>query len=127
MTSKFVEGLGGPYFDKFIGFAPNYREVLSLDGYIKGSQSCPIGLGVGEMRKPSTSIITYPNPASESVNVRANEPLSYYDIFDFNGTCVQKGSLVNNTINIQALETGIYILSVYSFSRLKTSLKLVKQ
>jgi len=61
-----------------------------------------------------TSITTYPNPATNVLNITADTDLKNANvtIFDINGKRVYDAVLKNNSINVEALTQGVYIVVI---------------
>lgn len=76
--------------------------------------------GTGEFAKNAISL--YPNPAGNVLNIHTKEDtISAYTVFDVNGRAVLKSSAAS--INIQDLQSGVYILK---FDATGASAKFVK-
>ena len=75
----------------------------------------------------ATIIKTYPNPATDRVNVSfgRGENLSFI-IADLTGKVIKRGEVNNHSIQVSELERGIYILKV-SDGQKSLSTKLIKQ
>ena len=56
-------------------------------------------------------IALHPNPASDFISVESNLTIDSYEVYDILGKKVISSKLVNNTIDIQALKSGMYILN----------------
>lgn len=88
------------------------------------------GINDVELASNSTSLSVYPNPAVNQVTVRFddNRLVETVSIFDMNGRLVSMNNLFNGqaTIDMENLESGIYIVSVLSGNTIHTQ-KLIKQ
>jgi hypothetical protein len=66
-----------------------------------------------------TDVVILPNPVKGDVmmvkNVKNN---SNYEIIDFSGKLVQKGKLTNDTIHVNGLPKGNYILKIDQVSKI---------
>lgn len=76
-------------------------------------------LSTSKNLKPTNSIVVYPNPANNELNVRRNSELNGdidIDIYDIQGKTVLKQILKNNEtkINIESLLHGIYFVKINS-------------
>lgn len=71
------------------------------------------------------SIIIYPNPASNTVNLQNMNGLNY-EIIDMFNRLVLKGIIVDNKINIDALIKGTYILIIKSNNEIINQ-KIIKE
>lgn len=57
----------------------------------------------------------YPNPSSDVLNIRTNEPIEKVELYNTIGQLIVAKKTTN--INISSLKTGIYILKIYSRNR----------
>jgi len=57
----------------------------------------------------------YPNPSSDVLNIRTNEPIDKVELYNIIGQLIVVKKTTN--INISSLKTGIYILKIYSGNR----------
>ena len=60
----------------------------------------------------------YPNPSSDVLNIRTNEPIDKVELYNTIGQLIVAKKTTN--INISSLKTGIYILKIYSGNRIVT-------
>ena len=60
----------------------------------------------------------YPNPSSDVLNIRTNEPIDKVELYNTIGQLIVVKKTTN--INISSLKTGIYILKIYSGNRIVT-------
>ena len=111
-------------------FHEDFLQVSTAAGTaINLTQTC-IPLGINEI-KESRNYSIYPNPTSSMLNVKLTLPEgnTYYSIFDVTGQLITSGELKNaqlNTINIQSLTSGIYLIRILNNSQELTS-KFIKQ
>jgi hypothetical protein len=49
----------------------------------------------------------YPNPANNSINVRSNNG---FQLFSIDGRLLKQSNMPSNTINIEELQEGLYLL-----------------
>jgi hypothetical protein len=68
-----------------------------------------------------------PNPAKSKINIESSGEKSYYQIFNINERVVMSGELCQNTISIEALPPGIYILKLEDENHQVSVGKFVKQ
>jgi len=86
-------------------------------------------LDVEEIAYQSDEIIIYPNPTSEFINiVNANSQIERVEIIDIQGRIMIIQSIGGNqaNINISNLNSGIYIIKIYTNSGLKVD-KIIKK
>ena len=72
----------------------------------------------------SLNIRVYPNPVNDIIWIQGNTAKVTYKIFTINGTCVKFGE-TQNSINIEDLSKGIYLLQFDTLSA-KQILKIIK-
>ena len=63
------------------------------------------------------SIVIYPNPATDLINIKSNHNHTNYTIFNNKGIIVQNSGISNNEINISSLSTGVYTLFLDNHSK----------
>ncbi|WP_353778871.1 aryl-sulfate sulfotransferase [Winogradskyella sp. 3972H.M.0a.05] len=68
----------------------------------------------------------YPNPTKDFISIESNITINSYEIYDLLGKKIASNELINNSINVSDLNSGMYILNLYSDSG-KTSKRIVKQ
>jgi len=73
-------------------------------------------------------LIIYPNPATEEVNIEVKTETNYH-LLNITGNIEQQGTLKasNNSISVQSLPYGIYLLVLTDNEGQKTIRKIVKQ
>ncbi len=83
--------------------------------------------------KKEETLLIYPNPARDVVNLR-NEtkdgektipPALRIEIYDFNGQLLQNTVTTNGSFSVQGMSDGLYILRIYENNRFKTTRKLL--
>lgn len=84
-----------------------------------------------ENTNPSIYIQAYPNPAQDQVTITFSEALktaSSYDLISSDGTCMVSNPILTNnqSIDVSALLTGMYILQVHINNTVQ-SFKIIKQ
>lgn len=83
-------------------------------------------------REAGEAVSVFPNPAQNNINIYVNPDLTkqplMYTISDINGRTIFSNMLVsgNNSLNIQTLATGVYILNVSNGNRQVSSTKFNK-
>lgn len=98
---------------------PNYR----YDGLaIRLVKNAP--LSIGEWKKSKVSI--YPNPTNGLFNVKSENEITELSIIDITGKTVFIQKKTSTTINIEHLDSGLYIIKV-STSEGVYSQKLIKE
>ena len=59
---------------------------------------------------------TYPNPCTETIYIDQKELINKeYKIYSLSAQLLQSGILKENEINIQSLESGMYILKIDNY------------
>jgi hypothetical protein len=125
-TSKFIEGVGY-FYTKFIANAPNYAESFTLNYYKKQSGNCPIDLFINEQKNNLNEIYVFPNPTKNIINLRTNNQILRFDIFDLDGKMVLGGYIVENKIDLEVLKAGTYTLNVLSNEHKVNTTKIIKE
>jgi len=89
--------------------------------------------GIETLQGSAAGFSLYPNPCSESVNLKFNgalpSPDINYSISDITGRVILIGTcsrIISGNINTATLGSGVYIVRVFSNSRLLGNSKLVK-
>ncbi len=74
-------------------------------------------------------IFTYPNPAKEEINIEGTQPHTTYQLCNAVGSVVQHGGLkhCSNTISINHLPPGLYLLVLTDGEGARTVHKIVKE
>lgn len=77
--------------------------------------------------------IVYPNPTSEIINIRAKKSSEEinteipYQIYDFNGTLVEKGNFKNQSaVNVSKYKKGNFILKIFKGGKSETHQIIIK-
>jgi photosystem II stability/assembly factor-like uncharacterized protein len=78
-----------------------------------------------ETDKMSVSI--YPNPASDILNIETKGPLSIAQVFDLNGREIMTVFNPNNSININELNSGVYLIKLFDNNGRFITRKFMKQ
>ncbi len=71
----------------------------------------------------------YPNPAKHILNIKSNEniKMQYAQIYDLNGKIILKSDIVNDSLNIDSLSTGTYIIMLRDSNGKDYSQKFIKE
>lgn len=131
-TNTYFKGLGGPYY-KCTNCCSLGGEERKLVYYKKGKTEWGEKLvitGVSEI-KSSDDLQFFPNPAASFVTISnpSNISIKTIELTDFSGRVVQTWKaqeMVENTLNIQHIPPGIYLLKATTETGTKTG-KLVVQ
>ena len=92
-------------------------EVPNCDNL--GTVNPASALGVKDTTLNPTDVVILPNPVKGDVMMVKNlKNNSNYEIIDFSGKLVQKGKLTNDTINVNGLPKGNYILKIEQVSKI---------
>jgi hypothetical protein len=83
-----------------------FAQVNSGDLYRKQIAT----VGIEETININNSVSIYPNPSNNFVVVSSKETITKYDIYNSVGQIVVAGNYRGQTIDISALETGLYII-----------------
>ena len=72
-------------------------------------------------------LILYPNPASESINVKSDFLLEKAELYNIAGQLVLISHLDNNRVDINSLPKGCYIVKLYGIDGTQHTQKLIKR
>ena len=97
----------------------NHKSKIALPGYN------PV-LGI-EHNESSAHFELYPNPANENLIIKTDATFNNYAIADLSGRVILSGQLIQNTISVATLESGVYLLSLVDPEGNVTEKKFVKQ
>ena len=114
-TTRFVEGLGGPYYTKMEpSGGPTYTQ-FELIYYHKLPDSCGTFVSsISESEKNIFGIDLFPNPASDRIEIKSTRSFMFYDISDIEGKIYDQGKMSNSSINISPLKKGTYFIRLYT-------------
>ena len=62
----------------------------------------------------SNTVLVYPNPSKKWLHVESDEVLKSYQIFDLQGKTILENTFEDKSIDISALENGVYFISIFS-------------
>ena len=105
-------------------YTPSEWDVLAITTTVPNCDNLGLAnpasaLGVKDTTLNPTDVVILPNPVKGDVmmvkNVKNN---SNYEIIDFSGKLVQKGKLTNDTIHVNGLPKGNYILKIDQVSKI---------
>jgi hypothetical protein len=73
-------------------------------------------LSVNEFERESNSLIVYPNPTQSELSFVSNntsftEPITYF-IADVTGKVVKRGTIIDNRVDVNSLNSGVYFVSI---------------
>jgi type IX secretion system substrate protein len=105
--------------------------IDSLSGWMIDSIRIEVPGCVPGAVKDLNNVITtdvYPNPTNDILHIDNLATLSSYRLVSIVGTIEQKGQLEagNNTISIQSVPSGMYMLEIYGLTSQKTVFKVLK-
>ncbi len=74
----------------------------------------------------TTTISVYPNPAKTMVNIRGLEDVAKVELFDITGKKVfETTKLINNQFNVEAFNSGVYLLKIVNTKNNVTVRRLI--
>ncbi len=125
--SKYVRGLGGPYYRLYIEPVEKLRKIL----YFKKRDTTwgePVVITAKEDVPATDEILVYPNPCSDYLvfrNTQNNFGLKF-ELFDMNGVKIFFSAIKQNTgIQLPVLSNGVYLYRISNSFRILKSDKLV--
>ena len=124
-----ANGWNGPVssVDRLMEYIDTLRARVQQGGLIVPNDQ----LGVDDVRKSEGRLKIYPNPASEFVivDIQGIDTHCEYAIYDLFGRIVATGNLSSqnqNTLNINGLSPGLYVLMIKSDNNIYSG-KIIKQ
>lgn len=88
------------------------------------------GATLGVTEANSSMFVIYPNPASHQIRIQLNEmkyDITDAKIYDYNGRMVSDVKIKDNTIDIQSLSVGNYMMVLQNSNGEKYSQKFIKK
>lgn len=84
-------------------------------------------LAVGTFANSEFSV--YPNPAKNVLNIKSNDSITMKNasVYDLNGKLILSSSIVNDSINVDSLSTGSYILILKDNNEKEYTQKFLKE
>jgi hypothetical protein len=84
-------------------------------------------LAVGTFANSEFSV--YPNPAKNVLNIKSNDSITMKNasVYDLNGKLILSSSIVNDSINVDSLSTGSYILILKDNNEKEYTQKFIKE
>lgn len=102
-------------------------DIIDSPG-INGSYFVLEGMTLGVNENTVAGFTVYPNPVKNELFIETDKQLSRADIFDLNGRKVLTANLEQrNSIDVQSLTQGVYIISITDSNGLQSSQKLIKR
>lgn len=72
-----------------------------------------------EFQRQHPSIQFYPNPSNGFLNIKGiEENINFYDVYDLTGRLMKSGRSNSHRLNLKNLNTGFYIIKIYSDSKI---------
>ncbi|WP_264564165.1 starch-binding protein [Flavobacterium sp. N3904] len=94
--------------------------------YTWGASTAKLGLK-GTVETENTTVSIFPNPVSSLLQVSSSSAVSDYQITSFNGTLVQTGKAISNTIDVSNLSDGLYIIRIRFENGQELQQKIIKK
>jgi hypothetical protein len=116
-TTKFVAGVGGPFFTKNDPKGPLYTEFV-LIYYSKDTVICGnLMVSIPELVENNIPLKIYPNPADENLFLSEIDPSEIGEravIYDFLGHMIHEIQIesTNQKIDVSHFESGVYFLNI---------------
>jgi uncharacterized delta-60 repeat protein len=105
------------------------RSTMAMAGFMGLLQYKPTGItGLEEVAAGRSAFAIYPNPAGQHISMEADRSLLSYTLFNTSGQIVKTGtSPRNNTIDVEALSAGQYIIKAQTTEGKTLSGSFIKQ
>ena len=94
--------------------------------YTWGASTAKLGLKE-EVTAEMTTVSLYPNPVSSLLQISSTSIALDYQIFAMNGSIVQAGKTINNTIDLSNLSDGLYFVKIHFENGLEHQQKIIKK
>ena len=111
---------------KVVDFNSNDAVYLFSPAFVYGAFT----LGTNDKPEIENSIdyiVFTPNPVSENLHVLINKADTYhYIIYSQEGISVQKGNIVNKTVNVSTLPSGVYVMVMFKGNKKVVAGKFIK-
>lgn len=102
-----IVGIGGQY-DRDAPYDEGYQVFVykteDVTEYVRNT---------GSVKNTINLVRTYPNPAKSVLNITSDENWNSFEVYSLNGVKQLEGGLYNNSINVNTLVGGNYILKLY--------------
>jgi len=122
----YIEGLGGHYSSSTN--ETGETKECNLVYYKKSTDSCgTLWTGVEENRHRDLIFNIYPNPVNDQIRINSEVKLAYFNIFNCQGEKVLSGQLNEYSIDVNVLNTGMYIINFYTNNNKNVTRKFTKQ
>ena len=116
------------------GGKPNVQFSIAIDGYYTftfNDETLEYSISTfstGNKSLQSSTLLIYPNPATDKLNIYFEEEAGTVEIINISGQSIIRQAIpqASSEINLDALPEGIYILKVESNAGIQT-LKLTKR
>jgi len=102
--------------------------VGKTDGYSYtwGASTTKLGLK-DEVKSEITAVSVYPNPVSSLLQISSGSVALDYQLIAMNGSIVQGGKVINNTVDVSNLRDGIYFLKIHFENGIEHQQKIIKK
>lgn len=126
VTVKIGDNTYGP-FESANGLVPGEIDFVASGETTAGFDNLLISakstLATSEVSK--TKITVYPNPATDVLNITSNKKIDNVSIFDATGKAVK--TVKSNTVNVQDLTVGTYVVNIKFEDGTTESKKIIKK
>ncbi len=125
-TTMYIKGVGGPFYSKYEPQGP-LHSWFSLTYYKKNLDSCGLlSTTIEEDNALVSKVELYPNPAKDIIQVKSAEIFVSYKIVDLTGKVCGVAKLMNNSIDVSDLKTGLYLVYLYTSDYFMVTRKIQK-
>ena len=73
----------------------------------------------------SIRIAMYPNPVRDILHIDSNQNITKIEIFSMNGLMIMSDEIVEDVVNLEQLQSGMYFIKVYTGEEI-TNMKFIK-
>ena len=128
LKKEYGKGLGLIEHTLYAAQSQSFVIYNKLVFYRRGNNACGTADITKVTTEPISQVSVYPNPASNYLTISTDEQNITFRIYSLTGKVMQEGDLVKglNTVNIETLTSGIYIVNVIS-NQSVSSIKFIKE
>lgn len=125
-TTKYIQGLGGPYYTIFDASGPDYMEYI-LTYFKKSSVSWGILYTSTNDISTKPEVNLFPNPSSNKLYIGSTEEYVRFTITDLTSVVLKADKIYENSIDVSDLKSGLYFISLFTKDSKKVTQKILKK
>jgi hypothetical protein len=86
--------------------------VIDGDTYLMSPEGQIVPVGIASAPAKDLNVQLYPNPATDMLNIKGLNGICNVVVYDMKGSVVLKSSVVDNRLNIESLQAGVYAIEI---------------